>query len=201
MMLMRLSDFVEVQAGYHSRRTIKFDPNGTHRIIQIRDFDELLNLRADQLVTFSPDGNPERYEVFAGDVLFLSRGTRNFAAVISERLDRTVAPGYFYILRLKTKRVNPDYLAWYLNSPEMQSQLKALQRGTQIPIVPMPEFKLLEVKVPPLDVQRTIVRLDLLMQREKQLCRQITEKRAELVHQMCLHGIKNSTIEREPKHD
>lgn len=200
-MLMRISDIVEVQAGYHSRGTIQFDPTGTHRIIQIRDFDEQLNLRVDQLVTFCPDGNPERYEVVGGDVLFLSRGTRNFAAVISERLVRTVAPGYFYILRLKSRKVNPEFLAWYLNSPELQAKLRVLQQGTDISVVPMSEFKLLEVKVPPFDVQRTIVRLDLLMQREKHLCRQITEKRAELVHQMCLHVIKNSTIEREPKHD
>lgn len=197
---MRLSDLVEVQAGYYSRGPIQPDSNGTHRIIQIRDFDEQLNLRVDQLITFSPDGNPERYEVFGGDVLFLSRGTRNFAAVINKRLHKTVAPAYFYILRLKSRKVDPEFLAWYLNSPELQAKLKVLQQGTDISVVPMYEFKLLEVNVPPLDIQRTIVRLDLLMRREKQLCRQITDKRAELVHQMCLQGIKNSSIEREPKH-
>src|SRR5712671_3645249 len=56
---------------------------------------------------------------------------------------------YFYILRPNADRVDPEYLAWFINQPTTQACLERLQRGSHIKIIPKSAFEELEVVLPP----------------------------------------------------
>ncbi len=190
-MKLTIKDIAEIQMGYQFRGKVETDPNGTHKVVQIRDFDGLLNLRVEGLVTVTPKGDTARYAVSQGDVLFLSRGHRNYAMPIKDRLENTIAASYFFILRIKTDRVLPEYLAWYINQTPAQEYLhNTARRGTHMPLVPLSAFADLVIEVPGIKTQSTIVELSKLMEREQILLDQLQEKRSQLIRDACLKATR-----------
>ncbi len=136
-----LRDIAEIQIGYQHRdkgHPITTGSTGTHRIIQIKDLDleepfkrEVIGrggsapyVWLDNLYQVTPAGDAERYLVSQGDVLFLSRGQRTYAVPVLQALENTVASYYFYILRPDPDRIDPEYLAWFINQPTAQACLE-----------------------------------------------------------------------------
>ena len=102
-----IRDIAEIQIGYHFDKKIVPDPNGAHRIIQMRDIDGRGMLNGASLIHVNLDRNLERYLVKKGDVLFVSRGSNNVAAIVDRDLDKTVPVSYFFLVRLRTEEVLP----------------------------------------------------------------------------------------------
>jgi restriction endonuclease S subunit len=175
---------------------------GTHRIIQIKDLDLEERCKStgierggsspsvwpDGLYQVTPAGDARRYLVSQGDVLFLSRGQHTCAVPILQPLEHTIASYYFYILRSDTARVDPAYLAWFINQPTVQACLERLQRGSHIKIVPKSAFTELEVVLPPPATQRAIVELERLRQKEAYTMSRLVQARKRLVNGLALRA-------------
>ena len=187
-----LKKLAKVQIGFQPRCRIEPDPKGVCQIIQIRDLDEEGGLRTENLCRITPDGpNHSRYQVNQGDVLFLSRGNRNVATLVGAKLHNTIAAGYFFILKLDNKVILPEYLAWYINSPPAQQFIQNVaRRGTYMPVVPKSALEDLEVDIPSLRTQETIVALEKLATKERSLLRKLEQRRSELVGAYCLQAAK-----------
>lgn len=190
----KLKQLAHFDSGYQFRGKVEtFDrkkverlgmtvlPEELVKVIQIKDIDDDRRLQVDDLITTRLERSPDKYRVEQGDVLFLARGHRLFAAAVGQRVDGAIASGYFLILRLKTDAVRPDYLAWYLNQPRFQAALKPLMRGSHMPLVTRSDVESLRVHVPPLAVQEAIVQLDELERQEQKLLAAIKEKRSQLI--------------------
>jgi len=185
-----LRQLAQVQIGYQARHRIEPDPRGVCQVIQIKDLDDQGTLHTEGLYRITPESNHVRYQVNQGDVLFLSRGNRNFATPVNVSLGNTIAAGYFFILKLNSPTVLPDYLAWYINSAPAQQFIKNVARGTHMPVVPKSAFEDLEVDVPSLCTQQTIVELDELSKRERSLLQKLEQRRSEFVRAFCLQAAK-----------
>lgn len=202
---MQLRDIAEIQIGYQHRdkgHPITMGSTGTHRIIQIKDLDmeerfknEVIErggstpyVWPDSLYQVTPMGNAERYLVSQGDVLFLSRGQRTCAVPILHTLDHTIASNYFYILRPAADRVDPEYLAWFINQPTTQACLERLQRGSHIKIIPKAAFADLEMILPPLATQGAIVQLERLRQQEAYTMSRLVQARQRLINGLALRA-------------
>ncbi|MCU0879866.1 MAG: restriction endonuclease subunit S [Pirellulaceae bacterium] len=172
----RVQDIAEFRMGYQFRGKVKPDPAGTVRVVQIKDIDPDLRIRVADLVTVTLD-RPEPYLVQVGDVLFLSRGHRLYAVLVPEVEPNTIATGYFFILRPNPGLVLPAYLAWSLNQPDFQESLRPFHRGSHVPMVSRADVEELRIEAPPLAVQRQILGLNDLCDRERRLCAAILEKR------------------------
>lgn len=183
---MKLGAIAKVRPGFHFRGTAEPDPAGEYRLIQVRDLDRSGRVDPDALTRVQPDRSASDYLLEQGDVLYLSRGVRQFATPIREALEKTIAPNHFFIVRLKTTDVLPDYLSWYLNSPEAQASLRTLTQGTNVPYISKGELEELDVPVPRLEVQQRIVALADLVEEEKRLLRALEEERERLVAAVCI---------------
>ena len=173
-----LRDIADIQIGYPFRGRVKPDSNGTHFVIQIKDIDKSQHLCIDDLDKVIPPGAPpDKYQVRDGDVLFLSRGHRNFAIPVHDPPDYTIVASYFYILRPKTSEVLPGYMAWWINQEPAQSYLRSVSGGSHMPIVRRAEFELLEIQIPNVETQQTIIQLDELLCREQYLLSEIDKRR------------------------
>jgi restriction endonuclease S subunit len=181
-----LKDIADIQIGYQTRGKVVSEPKGTHRIIQARDFQDDYSLNTPGLYSIKVQGNVENYLVKKEDILFLPRGNNNFAAVIKEDLENTLASGHFYIIRIKKNIILPGYLAWLINTSKIQAELSGKARGSNIQLIPKSIFQYLEVLIPPFVVQEKIVGLSSLMKKEQQLTRQLLEKRQILIQALCL---------------
>jgi restriction endonuclease S subunit len=187
-----ISNIAEVQIGYQPKGSVQPNPNGTHRLIQVKDIRDDRTLNAIDIYRIMPERDPDRYLVTRGDVLFLARGWRNYAVAIRDELQNTLAAGTFYIARIKTVNLLPEYLAWYINQPRTQAILKPRTQATNIPLVTKSVFETLEIDIPPLSVQRAIVELDYLAKKEQALLARLVNKRRQLVFAICMNAIKRT---------
>lgn len=108
-----------------------------------------------------------------GDILFMSRGTKNRACVIASlpEGEPAVAPIVFHVLRPDQRRVIPTYLAWVINQVSTQECIARDIRTSSVstPMVPREDFGKLLIPLPDLDRQRSLAELADLMHREQAL--------------------------------
>lgn len=187
---MKLKDIAEIRSGYQFRGRIEPEPHGMIRVIQIKDITRDRLLSSADLVTVNIDRDPEPYFVDLGDVLFLSRGHRLFATPVTERLPKTIATYYFFVLRPKSDRVHARYLAWYINQPPVQEVLNIAKRGTHMPLVSRGDVEEIRVDLPPINVQENIVKISELAHKESELSSAIQQKRTELIKSICLNAAR-----------
>jgi hypothetical protein len=184
----QIKDIAEIRSGYQFRGKVEASDDPNVAVIQIKDLGDRLNVRPGEMITIQLDDlvrvrleNPEPHFVRSGDVLFLSRGQRQIAVVISEPVTATIATGYFFVLRPDTNKVRPGFLAWFINQAEFQEMLRPLSRGTHMPLVSKSDFQDLLITLPPLAVQEKILELQNLFDRERELTSALQHKRGELV--------------------
>jgi len=187
----KITEIADVQIGYQFRKKIEPADDGTNRVIQIRDFDENHTLNREGLSRVRIDKSTEQYLIHQGDVLFLSRGHRNWAAPIIDELQNTVAVGHFFVIKVRNEIILPEYLAWYINQSPAQEYLHNIaRRGTHMPLVTLSAFKGLPVDVPDMAIQYKIVGLSRLIEKEKKLLAELQGKRLLLINTISLKAIK-----------
>jgi len=191
-MKVHITDIADINIGYQFRAKIEPTDDGTYPVIQIRDFNENRLLNIDRLIRVNIDKSAEQYKINKGDILFLSRGHKNWATPIVDDLKDAIAASHFFVLKIKSSDILPEYLAWYINQAPAQEFLHINARhGTHMPLVPMFAFKGLSVEVPPKETQKKIVELSRLMEKEKQLLTELQEKRSSLINTVCLKAAKS----------
>jgi len=189
----KIKEIADIQIGYQFRGKIEADPNGTYKVIQIRDIDEFQNLGATDLYKINLKYDAERYLVNKGDILFLARGHRNYAIPIKDTLENTIAASYFFILRLRNENILPEYLAWFIKQAPAQAYLHNIaRRGTHMPMVPKSAFENMPIDIPDLETQETIITVDNLLEKERSLLSQLQEKRTQFIKAVCLKAIKEN---------
>ena len=176
----RIRDIAAIRIGYQFRGKVEAAGDANVALIQIKDIDERLKVRVQHLLPVRLD-NPEPYLVSQGDVLFLSRGHRQFAALVSEAVRNTVATGYFFILRPDVDRVRSEFLAWSINQPDFQAALRPFTRGSHMPLISKSDFQDLTIGLPEKAVQDKILELQQLIDRERELTTVLQRKRGTLV--------------------
>lgn len=166
----RLDECAEVLPGFSVRGRIEHHSAGTHQLLLTRQLTEGVPYVYEPAhkLRIVPGRDAAMYEVKPGDVLFMSRGTRNLAWEIREVPAHTLAPVSFYILRPRDS-MDPGYLAWYLNQPPAQLAIEQIRTGAGTPIVQRRAFQELEIAVPPHATQQRIAELAALLARERQL--------------------------------
>lgn len=183
----RIADLAEIRPGYLTRKPVKPRADGTHHLLQIRDFNlERSAAVPGMLIRFTPDAASSLQVLRSGDVVFLARGARNFACALADLPGPTVAASYFFVIH-PGPQVLPGYLAWCLNQP---ATLRAIARsatsGAHMPVVRRADIESVEIPLPPLSVQNTIVELDSLMREEQSLLRELARKQHELISAVCM---------------
>ncbi|QVL30294.1 restriction endonuclease subunit S [Telmatocola sphagniphila] len=176
----KLRDLADIRTGYQFRGKVTASDQANVSVIQIKDVDDRLRIHVSDLLPVKVD-KPEAYEVNQGDLLFLSRGHRKFAAEVTDPVRDTIATGYFYIVHPKSKVVDPSFLAWSINHSEFQEAMRPFVRGSHIPLISKTDFQDITIRLPPLAVQRRIVELHRLFDRERELTTEIQSKREMLL--------------------
>lgn len=194
----RINEIADVQTGFQFRQKLEADPGGTHWVVQAKDIDADQGRRLDtaDLWKVVPPRNADKDLLQEGDVLYLAKGRRNYATPVESVQGASIAAAYFFVLRLHSEDIRPDYLAWYINQPPARSYLADFFRGTGIPFIRMDDFTALEVCIPPLSVQKQIVALHELSLRESSLLRQLETKRSQLIRGVCLAAARTDGCER-----
>lgn len=190
----KLKDLVHIRAGYQTRKMVKPNPAGSHALIQIRDFnDDRSEIDLKHIARIEPGPISEDQVLRDGDVIFLSKGAKNFSFVPRDLPGRSLAASYFFILR-PDERLYPPYLSWFLNLESTKDALRQYAtQGAHMPVVRRDVIEDLEIPLPDLATQRKIVELAALIERQGQLMAELTEKMKIFANSACLHAAKQSS--------
>lgn len=179
---MRLADACTIHTGYTARGRLEPTATGGVLAIQLRDISPDGLVDPERLTRVQLDGLAERYFVRTGDVVFRSRGERNTASALDERLQEpALAVLPLMVLRPKRDVVMPQYLAWAINQPPAQRHFDSAARGTNIRMIPRSSLDDLELDVPDIETQGKIVVVDALAERERELTQLAAETRRKMI--------------------
>lgn len=113
-----------------------------------------------------------------GDVLFPAKGIKNEPYVVKVTDLPAVASSTFFVIKIKTAKVLPGYLAWYLRLRDVQHCLGILAEGSTIPSISIREFRAMKLRVPPIRIQKRILELDQLQESYQEKLKAIGQKTA-----------------------
>jgi hypothetical protein len=147
-----LRKLARITSGYQTRKGVEGCPNGTHYLLQIRDFNKERTLvDSEGMMRISPPTVDPEAHLRHGDVLFLAKGQRNFAwefCLMPE--GPVIAASYFFVARPR-EGVSGAYLAWFLNQePAHRYFARLATTGAHMPIIRREVLEDLEVPLPDL---------------------------------------------------
>jgi restriction endonuclease S subunit len=176
-----IKDITNIQTGLFAK------PAGIGELVylQSKHFDEYGQLHPDLVA----EGISERHLLKDGDVLFAAKGTKNFAAVFENHNEPSVASTSFFVIRPADKKVLPQYLAWFLNNHTTQTLLKGQAIGTSIPSISKQVLENLEITVPNIEIQKAILQITKLRNKEKSLKQKIETLNDIKINQQLLQAI------------
>ncbi len=184
-----LGKISEIQVGYQSREGIRVQADGSYFLLQARDLDRLHQIDWSNLTRFTPSGAITKSEIRQRDILFLARGQENFAYLISHDTRNVLASNSFYILRVRTEVVLPEFLLWWMNQTPAQEYIKLNRSGSSLPFLSVSALSRLEVPIPDIEMQRKIGELELLRKKETDLLDLYLTKKSALIKTVCLNAI------------
>ncbi len=188
----KLSAAATVQLGitFRGADAARHDPAGTHRLIRIGDLSEDGEIMpAEPNLVRLDEPTAARSELREGDVLVAARGTRMTAAVFDGSFPAVVG-SQFCIVRPDPEHILPAFLRWFLNLPGTQENLIARSRGSYVRSLPAGALGDLDLRIPPLGVQRSIAKIHELRLREKHLMAILASRRAHLVDRTLLQFLQ-----------
>ena len=180
-----LKDIAEIQTGVFAKPNV----DGDVVCLQANDFDESGNHLGFWTPTISGDNLHSKHFLNQGDVLFAAKGNKNFAAVRSNSLPLAVASTSFFVIRLRSTDILPEYLKWYLNNHDTLNKLKSEAKGTSIPSISKKSLEQIEIPSIPFDKQNLILKIDDLRVKQKSNLAQITILKDQLIQQQLLKAV------------
>lgn len=160
--------------------------------LQSKHFDEAGRLFSNLHPDLKADNITEKHLLKDGDVLFSAKGSKNIAVVFESHNSPAVASTSFFVLRHIDKKVLPEYLAWFMNSPATQILLKRGAIGTAIPSISKQVLEVLEIPVPDLKIQEAILHITKLYKHEKLLKNLIEGLREKQIQQQIKNVLKKT---------
>ncbi len=130
-----------------------------------------------------------RAEPRAGDLIMAREAPAGNVAVIPENIKLCLGQRTL-LLRPKTDIFDPEFLAFYLLQPEIQSKLLAHSRGATVQHVNMKDIRALEIStIPLLSIQRDIVSTIKIIETESEKLSQLYRQKIE-----ALDALKQSIL-------
>ena len=190
---MKLNKIAKIQSGYLSRERIEPRENGSHFLLQARDVDTYRFAYKDDLIRFNPGLSRGDWTLKEDDIVFMARGARNFSVLLQEIPSPALAAACFFIIRVSKKEILSNYLWWYLNQSPAEYYFHSHSgRGVHMPVVRRSVLENIDIPIPPLDVQKKIVKLDSLMREEGELLNTLAEKRKEMITATCFQTLRKA---------
>ena len=181
----KLKDLVEIFSGQSFRERIENDSEGNLYVIQMKDLsDDYSSIIASPISIRSNDISGKQI-LRKGDVLFLAKGTNNFALVFDKSYN-AIATSIFFVLRLNSNQIDPYFLAWYINQENAQAYLYTGKEGSGVTNINKATLENLEVEIIPLEKQQHLLTVHELWKHEKEISLALLEKKDKLIQQQLI---------------
>jgi len=158
--------------------------------MQVKHFDNNFALLPGLHADLKEHSVTQKHLLNPGDILFAAKGSNNFAAVYQNNYPKAVASTSFFVIKLTGENILPDYLAWFINYSKTMELLKSFATGTSINSISKTVLEELEISIPEMQVQQSILKINELRMRQKTLVSKIEELREQLIQQQIYNALK-----------
>lgn len=176
-MQVKVKDIAKIQFGHYSA----LGKNEEIPYLQAKHFDDLgqFTYNCD---TFLDENQVSSENILQrGDVLFVAKGFRFFAAAYNQDWGRTVPSSVFFVLKVDQTKVIPDYLAAVLNLPQTLTFFQQAASSSTIPSIRKKEVEDFVFNIPSLREQQKIATLKQLHLNEIKLTQQLINQKQNLI--------------------
>jgi hypothetical protein len=175
---MRLGDLAHIRAGHPFRGAVDVVDSGSVAVAQMKDVRPDGTIDWSSAVRTELAGRKEPDWLKAGDLLFVTRGSRYYAARVDQLPGPAVCgPHLFHLTVKKTDQVLPQFLAWLISQGPVQRQLLQAASGSLQLSVTKHALEGLEIPVPLPRTQRLIADLSGMAARERVLLMALIQNR------------------------
>lgn len=180
---LKLNDIAIISTGLVlSRKKADFNPVKTYKVLTLKSFEEDGWINKEELDKFdSSEVLSEQYITKKDDVV-IRLSSPNTAIYIGKHEEGMVIPSLFIVIRAKSNKVIPEFLAIYLNSEKIKRKLSQASIGSAISVVKASTLKGLEIEMPSIQHQQKVVKLHSLIQSERRLYKQLIESKEKMYH-------------------
>jgi len=175
-----LCDIADIRPGYPFRGTIAPVKEGEVHVVQVRDADSTGEIFQDEMITTNLPGKKQPDWLQAGDVLFVTKGAKNFSALVEDLPAKTVCSPHFFLVRLKPemkKKVLPEFICWQLNQLPAQRYFQATAEGSLYVSIRRQVLENTPFALPSMEKQRQLVAMHRCAVKEQKVLQQLIENR------------------------
>ncbi len=190
-MLVKLKSVAAVQMGYSFRSRLDTSTDADVAVIQMKDLKVDNTVDCDNLVRVEMDSVKEHHFVRVGDLVFRSRGQHTTSAILLEDAGNAVVAAPLFRLRVTSPdKVLPEFLNWYISQKDAQIFFASRVKGSGQKMISKQAVEELEVMIPSLECQRSIVELARLSDQEQFLLHQLAIKREQYISKVLINAAK-----------
>lgn len=171
---MKLEEIAQVMIGVLVKREKSEDGNYSYPLFSLKNYEE--NEEFEQLNT---DKDLAGKLAQKGDLLF-RLVYPNKIIYVDEKLEGTIIPSQFYIIRVDPKKMDSIVLKWYLETDKAVEEQKNSNTGSIIQSMSISSLKNIEIPKVSNDNQEKIKKLILLWEKEKEISKKIIEQKNRL---------------------
>lgn len=118
------------------------------------------------------------------EILFVSKGMKFFAFKYDKEMGDAVASSIFYIIKVDSTVVLPDYVTCILNHSKSISYFNQVSAGSSIPSIRKKELLDFEIPIHSMEMQKKIVDMYKIHKKEIEILEQLKEKKQVLFNQI-----------------
>lgn len=182
----KLENILKIKSGVFA----KSDANPDLYYIQSTDFNKQREWVENLNFVLTKSAKFNNHILNKGDILFAAKGRDFFAVVYDGKFEPAVASSTFLVLQVQNDNVIPEYVAWFINHPKTQKILWGFAKGSGIPSISKTILDQIEIPIPELSKQNSILDFFKLQKAEKQLQKQINKLKQDYLNELTYKSIQ-----------
>lgn len=176
-MNVELSSCVVIQSGHPFRGSVVADSQGNAYALQMRDITPDGVISWTELTLTRVERHSKAVWLRAGDIVFVARGTRNYALCLDDVPLPAVCSPHCFLLRTRSAAVVPEFVAWQINRAPAQRYFAKHALGSDQLSIRRSVLGSLPIFIPSLLQQERIVALARATLRQKKLLEALIRNR------------------------
>lgn len=186
-----LKEISDIRTGYSFRAKIEPDSEGNILVVQLKELSDENTIDISTAVKINMQDVSDNYLLQKDDLVFRSRGMDSTAAIMNITTNNVILSAPFQRIRIRdTSRILPEYLLWYINSKDAQTYFSANKTGTSVSMISTAVLAGLPVIVPSVEIQKKIVEINTLSEREIELQEELIKKKKLLTETILLKTLE-----------
>lgn len=179
-----LNQIATISAGHPFRGKIPEVDSGSLAVVQMRDTTPEAGVDWSMCLRTEPTSKKEPDWLQTGDILVAARGNQNYAVLvdISDAPFPAVAAPHFYVVRLHSEALSPEFLAWQLNQPPCQHYFELHAEGSAAKSIRRQVLEETPIGIPSLARQAAIMNMAHSLREERHLMQRLQRNGEQMMH-------------------